>query len=194
VALMRAPIAGFLLAIVLGACVSPARAEDHLAPLAFLEGCWIGAFEGQELQDRRCFAAILNGHAVRDTHTVLGVGYGGETTYVWNAQTQRIEVSYLANDGGLMSGSVALDADGVLRMSDGRYVGADGEVLMLRSHWRRSGEGFTVVTEQQRAGAWAPLMAITYVRAPRPDVGAPEGKTPQNKRPGVSRAFPIPWG
>lgn len=159
-------IRALALSFLLAACATSVRAEeDHLAPLAFLNGCWIGTFEGpQALHDERCFTTILNGHAVRDTHTVVGAGYGGETTYVWNAETQRIEVSYVANDGGLMLGRVEQGADGVLWMRDGRYVGADGRVLALRSRWERRGDGFAVISEQERDGAWAPLMTITYVR------------------------------
>ncbi len=156
-----------LAAIALAACATPALAEDHLAPLAFLNGCWIGTFDGpQRAQDERCFTTILDGHAVRDEHTVIGAGYGGETTYVWNAQTERIEVSYISNDGGLMFGRIEQDADGVLWLRDGRYVGADGAVLTLRSHWERQGEGFAVVTEREEGGRWQPFMRISYVRRP----------------------------
>lgn len=156
-----------LAAMALMACATPVRAEDHLAPLAFLHGCWIGTFDGpQALRDERCFESTLNGHMLRDTHTVLGVGYGGETSYVWNAETQRIEVYYVANDGGLMTGRVERDADGVLWMREGRYVGADGGVQQLRSRWVRNGaDAFTVVTEREENGVWAPLMTIAYERA-----------------------------
>lgn len=160
-------IRGVLCALALAAYATPARAdEDHLAPLAFLNGCWDGTFDGpQHLRDERCFTTILNGHAVRDAHNVLGTGYGGETTYVWNAETQRIEVSYVANDGGLMTGRVEQGADGALVFLDSRYIGADGHILLLRSRWERQGEGFAVVTEEQLNGAWRPMMRISYVPA-----------------------------
>lgn len=159
-------IRALALSLALGACATSVRAEeDRLAPLGFLNGCWIGTFDGsQALQDERCYTTVLYGHMLRDTHTVVGAGYGGETTYVWNAETQRIEVSYVASDGGLMTGRVEQGADGVLWMHDGRYVGADGRVLALRSRWERRGDGFVVISEQQRDGAWAPLMTITYAR------------------------------
>lgn len=156
-----------LLALTLFGCATPARAEDALAPLAFLHGCWVGVFEGgQGLRDERCYAPVLEGRALRDVHTVVGAGYGGETTYVWNAETRRIEVSYIANDGGLMRGHVEADDAGVLWVRAARYVGADGRVQQLRSHWERAGaDAFTVVTEREENGAWAPLMRIAYRRA-----------------------------
>ncbi len=146
-------------ALALAACATPAVADDHLAPLAFLNGCWIGAFDQPEgAQDERCYERDLNGYLLRDTHTVLGAGYGGETSYVWNGETQRIEVFYVANDGGFMTGHV-VEEGGVLWVRDGHYVGADGHVLNLRSHWERGAdETFVVVTEQEQNGVWAPMM------------------------------------
>lgn len=160
---MRAMIA----ALALAACATPVAAEDRLAPLDFLGGCWIGTFEGpQALRDERCFERDLNGHRVHDTHTVVGVGYSGETSYVWNAETQRIELVYFANDGGQMTGRV-VEEGGQLWVQDGRYVGSDGAVQRLRSHWVRDGaDAFTVVTERDENGVWAPMMRIAYVRAP----------------------------
>lgn len=154
-----------LVALALLACAAPARAqEDRLAPLLFLNGCWTGTFEGGSVRDDRCFEPMLDGRALRDRHTVVGVGYGGETIYAWNAETRRIEVTYFANDGGLMTGRVA-EEDGVLWMRDGRYVSPRGDVQNLRSRWVRTAEGFVTETEREDGGEWRPLMRIRYVRA-----------------------------
>lgn len=160
-------IRAMFIALALCACATPAAAQDRLAPLAFLEGCWMGVFDGPGRQrDERCYVRDLNGRLLRDTHTVVGAGYGGVTSYVWNAEMQRIEVFYVANDGGLMTGHVA-EEGGVLGVRDARYVGADGHVLNLRSRWERTGaETFVVVTEREENGAWTPLMRISYERAP----------------------------
>jgi hypothetical protein len=156
-------------ALALTACASAAVAEEEqLELLGFLHGCWIGTFEGaQELRDERCFQPMLGGRFLRDTHTVVGTGYGGETIYAWNAQAERIEATYYASDGGLMTGRVAAENDGFLWLRDGRYVGPDGRLQHLRSRWIRSGEGgFTVETEREEDGAWVMLMRITYAHAP----------------------------
>lgn len=158
------------LALALALVASPAcattPAEDRLAPLAFLEGCWTGTFEGAALRDERCYQRDLNGHVLRDVHTVVGAGYGGETLYAWNAETQRIEVMYYANDGGLMTGRVA-EEGGSLWVLDARYVSESG-VQHLRSRWVREGEGFAVETDRFEDGAWVRFMRIDYVRAPSP--------------------------
>lgn len=154
-----------LLALALAACATPAQAqEDRLAPLAFLHGCWTGVFDGPgNARDDRCFEPALDGRVLRDRHTVVGVGYGGETLYAWNAETQRIEVSYFANDGGLMTGRVA-EEGGVLSVLDARYVSPRGDVQSLRSRWVRTASGFVTETEREEGGVWRPLMRITYVR------------------------------
>lgn len=109
----------------------------------------------------------MGGRYLRDTHTVRGTGYGGETLYAWNAETQRIEASYFARDGGLMNGIVAEEADGQLWLRDGRYIGVDGAVQHLRSHWIRNADGgFTVETQRLEGDAWRQMMRIIYVRAP----------------------------
>ena len=157
-----------LLAVLLSACATSARVEDPLAPLAFMQGCWIGSFDSPDgLQDERCYQR--RDGQVRDRHTVLGTGYGGETTYVWNAQTQRIEVTYVATDGSRMTGVVRVEEDGQLWLRDGRHVGPDGAVQMLRSRWiPNPGGGFTVDTQREEGGVWRQFMRITYVRASAP--------------------------
>jgi hypothetical protein len=155
------------LSLMLAACATSARADEPLAPLAFLQGCWAGSFDSPGgLQDERCFEPMQGGRFVRDTHTVVGTGYGGESIYAWNAELRRIEVSYFAADGGLMSGVVAEESDG-LWLREGRYVGPDGAIQSLRSHWIRNDlDGFTVETHRLEDGEWRQLMRIIYVRAP----------------------------
>ncbi len=156
------------LALALTACATPTQAEDELAPLGFLRGCWVGSFDSPDgLTDERCFESMQGGRYLRDTHTVRGTGYGGEAIYAWNAERHRIEVTYFASDGGLMTGVVGVETDGLLLMRDGRYVGPDGAVQMLRSRWlRNEGGGFTVETEREENGEWRQMMRIIYTPAP----------------------------
>jgi len=155
-----------LLAVLLSACATSARDEDPLAPLAFMEGCWIGSFDSPDgLQDERCYER--RDDQIRDRHTVLGTGYGGETTYAWNAQRQRIEATYLASDGSRMTGVVRVEDNGQLWLRDGRHVSPDGSVQVLRSRWISTPDGgFTVETQRQENGEWRQFMRIIYVRAP----------------------------
>ncbi|GAM99590.1 hypothetical protein U91I_03244 [alpha proteobacterium U9-1i] len=153
-----------LAALALAGCASVARADEPLAAMAFFEGCWVGAFEGAgELRDARCFSPMQGGKQWRDTHEVVGTGYGGETIYAWDADAGRIDIAYYANDGGLMRGAATSNAAG-FDVSDARYVGADGSVQRLRSRYVRTTQGFETITEREEGGVWRPFMRIAYTR------------------------------
>lgn len=147
---------------------TPARAESELAPLAFLHGCWVGSFDSPDgLTDQRCFEPIMGGRFLRDTHSVVGAGYGGETIYAWNAERRRIEATYYASDGGLMTGVVADEGESGLWLREGRYVGANGALQHLRSRWIRDGnDSFTIETQREENGEWRQMSRIIYRRAP----------------------------
>lgn len=161
--MMRALAAAALIAAWTGA----AHAEDRLAPLAFLQGCWIGAFaEPEELRDERCATRMYDGAYLRDVHTVVGTDYGGETIYRWNPETQRIELTYYASDGAVLTGHV-VEAGEAGALMEGRYLGADGSVQLLRSRWEKAGpDNYTVITETGAEGEWRELMRIAFERAP----------------------------
>lgn len=150
-------------ALALAGCASVARADEPLAAMVFFEGCWVGAFEGSEIRDERCFTPMHGGRQWRDTHEVVATGYGGETIYAWDAAMHRIDIAYYANDGGLMRGAGTLTADG-FALAEARYVGADGGEQSLRSRYVRVGEGFEAITERAESGVWRPFMRITYRR------------------------------
>jgi hypothetical protein len=155
-----------LAAFVLCSATTAARAQPGpLAPLAFLEGCWIGTFdEPGAPRDERCFTFANGGRHLRDVHTVVDAGYSGETIYAWDAAARQIVVAYFANDGGLMHGVVSMSGE-TLSIPDARYVSPNGEVQHLRSRWVRQAEGFVTETEREEGGVWRPLMRITYARA-----------------------------
>lgn len=146
-----------------------AQAQSGVDVFAQIEGCWLGTFDGGEIEDERCITPMNGGRQWRDVHTVVGVGYGGETIYAWDADAGHIAVMYFANDGGLMRarGDVVL---GGIDFSDARYVGADGQVQELRSRWRiPAGDRFEVVTERRENGEWRSFMRIEYRRASGPE-------------------------
>lgn len=132
--------------------------------MAYFEGCWIGAFDGGDLRDERCFTPMQGGKQWRDTHNVVGTGYGGETIYAWDAAARRLDIAYYANDGGLMRGVAMLTPEG-FDLSEARYVGADGGEQRLRSRYVRTAQGFDAITEREEGGVWRPFMRIRYVRS-----------------------------
>lgn len=157
-------IRGVVAAVALAAFAVPAQAQTPLQAMAFLEGCWVGSFEGADLRDERCFTPMHGGNQWRDVHEVVGTGYGGETIYAWDAEAGQIVATYYASDGALMRGVVTTE-EGVLVMRDGRYVSPSGEVQHLRSRWIRQGDGFVTETERLEEGGWRPFMRIVFERA-----------------------------
>jgi len=136
-----------------------------MAPFAPLIGCWRGAFEGNaDLHDERCFAPMLEGRYVRDTHFVRPTSYGGETIYFVDAQRAGLAFTYYASDGSMSSGAVRAE-EGALVFDAHTYVGADGATQRLRSRWTiESAERFVVVSEREVDGVWQPWGRITYTR------------------------------
>lgn len=154
-----------LLALLLTACATSARAEPLRDALQAFDGCWTGAFAGSERRDIRCLTQLNAGQQWKDEHTVEGAGYGGMSIYAWDPELQRIDLTYYASDGALMRGYAVAQPDGLL-FPDARYIGADGVVQHLRSRWRITGaDAFEAVTEREQGGVWSELMRITYVRA-----------------------------
>lgn len=156
-----------LCALALAACATPALADDHLAPLAPLIGCWRGAFEGQpNITDERCFQPMLGGSYVRDTHAVRPTEYVGESVYFYDAAAQRLAFTYYAGGGGMSSGDVRSEG-GALVFDPYTFVNADGTTLHLRGTWRfESADRYVATSEIEEGGQWRPFMRITYVRAP----------------------------
>ena len=161
-----------LIAVLLSACATSARADDQMAPFAPLLGCWRGAFEGNDaIHDERCFEPMLDGRYVRDVHYVRPTTYGGETIYFFDVQRGALAFTYYASDGGMTSGGVQL-APGELVFDPQTYAGADGATQQMRSHWVIYGaERFVATTEVERDGAWWPWGVITYVREDRRALG-----------------------
>jgi hypothetical protein len=155
------------------AWAAPAQAANQLDVFRALEGCWVGTFEDANgLQDERCFTPMQSGKQWRDVHAVVGVGYGGETIYAFDAEADRIVVTYYANDGGLMRGHADV-VDGGVDFPDARYVGADGAVQDLRSRWHLMGaDRFDIATERREGGVWRLFMRLSYRRAAAPETAA----------------------
>ncbi|HVY86626.1 MAG TPA: hypothetical protein VG943_15940 [Caulobacterales bacterium] len=165
---MRALAMSALAALCLSA--APAHADEPLATLAFFQGCWRGDFGGQNgVTDDRCFAPMLHGKYVRDTHEVRNAPapYAGETIYYLDAQTHRIGFTYYASDGGISRGFAEPGEGGGLVFPPGEYVGADGSTLTMRARWTPDGpDRYVAVAEIEDHGVWREHLRISYRRAP----------------------------
>jgi len=141
------------------------------AAMHFYLGCWHGAFAGSAtVTDDRCFAPMLGGQYVRDTHEVRGAPepYSGETIYYTDAQAQRVAFTYYASDGGMSRGFADPGQDGLIMFPPGQYVGSDGSTLTMRATWTPDGPNrYVAVAEIQLPnGQWQEHLRIVYTRAP----------------------------
>jgi len=157
---MRRPPA--LLALVLLA--APAAAADAPAdafkPLAFLAGhCWKGGSADGRRTDEHCFAWMLDGRGLRDTHVVRAPGQDdarGETVYYVNSATKRIEYLYVESGGGFSRGTVEPQADAIL-FPDAPYVD-EGQTLTVRARWTpRGASEYEAWAEAKTREGWSTL-------------------------------------
>ncbi len=159
-----------LAAIAAALFAGAAQAGDGpIAQMDFFQGCWLGVFGGSgAVTDERCFAPMLGGVYVRDTHVVHGAAsaYSGETIYYLDGPARRLAFTYYASDGGIARGFATVDEHGVT-FSPGQWIGADGRTLTMRSSWREEGPNrYVAVSEIEENGQWREHLRITYTRAP----------------------------
>jgi hypothetical protein len=152
-------------ALTLAACATPVAAQDAMAPLAPLTGCWRGTFANQpDIHDDRCFEPVLDGRIVRDVHYVRPTEYAGETTYFQDGGA--LSFVYLNTERGVARGTILPDGER-LAFPPHAYVALDGATQHLRSTWRiESADRFVVESEREENGAWVAFALITYERVP----------------------------
>jgi hypothetical protein len=133
-------------------------------PLAFLVGhCWNGTFPDGRGSDQHCFSWIYGGKFVRDEH-VAHHGAGrpddyGESIYLWDASSGKLEYLYIESAGGYSRGTVSAEP-GALVFPAATYTEA-GQLQHYRSRWQRSGsEAYDVITEFQSGERWVPGFTV----------------------------------
>jgi hypothetical protein len=164
-----APVLGAfaVMATALAGAVGANSASDPLQPLAFLAGhCFKGEVAAGKDTDEHCFSWLYGGKALRDVHTVRGLGhpdYVGESTYYYDSGAKRIEYLYIENAGGVMRGTVE-PGDGALVFPPTTYV-ANGQAMTLRVRWTLQGNGYEAWSEAQDNGGWATMFKVRMSRS-----------------------------
>ena len=161
---MRRLLATLALALAsLAGTAGAADSADLLKPFGFLAGhCWKGSFADGKRTDEHCFAWMLDGRALRDTHVVRAPGQAdgaGETIYYVNAGTHRVEYLYVENQGGFSRGAVEMLPEALL-FPDTQYV-ADGESLTYRARWTPKGpDAYEAWSEAQTRDGWSTMFKL----------------------------------
>jgi len=147
--------------------VRAASPADPYQPLAFLIGhCWKGTFAHSSRSDEHCFSWIYGGKFVRDQHVVHLDGQPdgfGESIYLWNPASAKLEYLYIESAGGFSRGEVTVE-DGALVFPAASYL-EKGQTQTYRSRWQRAGDdAYEVVTEFQAQDRWVPGFSLRMQR------------------------------
>lgn len=149
-----------LLSAVAGAQAAPAEA---LKPMAFLAGhCWKGEFPGGQQTDEHCFEWMLNGHALRDVHTVRAPGkpdYVGETIYYYDSAARQVAYLYVENSGGYSHGAMQPTTSG-LDFPEAKYINGS-TVLPYRTQWTINSDSYTAFSEIYVKEKWITQFRMT---------------------------------
>jgi len=153
---------------VFGCSAANAQHAEFPGPLDPLIGnCWTAEFPESNLLNTHCYRLVNNGTAIEDRHVVSGGPnpYGGVTIYYFDRESRRIRYTYLASDGGSSHGSLLPAPDGFV-VPDDRYVGSDGQVLLLRSTVTFSGtDAYRIRSDASDNSGSRPLFDLSFTRA-----------------------------
>ncbi|MRW91660.1 hypothetical protein GJ699_16835 [Duganella sp. FT80W] len=142
--------------LLLSSTVAQAAPAEALKPMAFLAGhCWKGEFPGGQQTDEHCFQWTLDGHALRDVHTVRAPGkpdYVGETLYYYDSAAQQVAYLYLENSGGYSHGTMKPTTTG-LEFPEARYINGS-MVLPYRSQWTIGTDSYEAFSEMYIKDKW----------------------------------------
>lgn len=152
-----------LLSSVLAGAVAQAAPAEALKPMAFLAGhCWKGEFPGGKQTDEHCFQWMLDGHALRDVHTVRAPGkpdYVGETIYYYDAAAKLVSYLYVENGGGFSRGTMKPTAQG-LEFPEAQYING-GLVLPYRVQWTVNADSYEAFSEMYVKEKWVTQFRMT---------------------------------
>jgi hypothetical protein len=142
---------------------------DELKHMEFLAGsCWQGPFPDGKSTDSHCYKWFQRGRYLRERHEVIGSNppYGGETTFYWDHDTKTVKYIYLANNGGIATGT-SIAENGAVKYPDERYIGADGEFFVRAEMKQIDDNSYAMRAEMKgKDGKWAEFVNATYTRKP----------------------------
>ena len=142
----------------------------QLAKFESYLGGWTASFKVQAGQapvsDVTLFEKVLNGKALKTTHSINDGVYGGESYIFWNNTTQRLEFHYFTTADFMTTGYLEFvsenefvayeDVTGKSQMSQG--------ITKVKSASKLLGDKMTVSTSYLKNGEWTTPETREYVR------------------------------
>ena len=145
-----------LMLLLLSSAAAQAAPAEALKPMAFLAGhCWKGEFPDGKQTDEHCYSWLLDGHALRDVHTVRTPGkpdYVGETIYHYDSAAKVVSYLYVENGGGFSRGTMKPTATG-LEFPEAQYINGS-MVLPYRVQWTVNANSYEAFSEMYVKDKW----------------------------------------
>jgi len=159
-----------LLAAVPWAAAGEPFLEPHLAFLSPLlgktmKGSFTTSTPEKPIVDVQRWERVLNGHAVRLTHSINNGVYGGETIILWDPQKQAVVYYYFTTAGFMTTGAMA--ANGSQIVTHESVQGDSDGITEVRSTCDLQPEGaLHVKAEYFKRGQWTFGHEATYRPTP----------------------------
>ena len=133
-------------------------------------GGWTASFNVQPGQapvnDVTLFEKVLNGKALKTTHSINDGMYGGESYIFWNNTTQRLEFHYFTTADFITTGYLEFVSDNEFVAYEdvtGKSQVAQG-ITKVKSSSKLLGETMTVSTSYLKNGEWTTPETRVYRR------------------------------
>jgi hypothetical protein len=148
--------------------------NPHLEPLRPLLGkTWKGVFDGSKPDkptvDIARWERALNGQAVRLFHSINQGVYGGETLFIWNEKSQKIEFFYFTTANYMTTGTLEV-RNGKIDTHETVKGDASGITEVRATTEILPGNKFHVKAEYLKNGEWALGHEVTYEEDPHGEV------------------------
>ncbi len=122
------------------------------------------------VKDVTLFEKVLNGKALRTTHSVNNGAYGGESYVLWNAKASRLEFYYFTTANFFTTGWMEFTGPNTFVA----YENVTGEsktssgITQVKSTSELGGDKMTVSTSYLKNGEWTPAEKRQYTRTNKP--------------------------
>lgn len=144
---------------------------EKLRPL--IGKTWRGEFKNstpeRPVVDISRWERVLNGQAIRVTHSINNGEYGGETVIFWSEEKKSLAYHYVTTAGFQTSGTMSVY--GTKFTSIEKVSGSSGGITEVRATGEIRSDGTLYIrSEYLKDGQWVPGRETTYREAPDAEV------------------------
>lgn len=164
---------GLMVAMLMPLSVRAADADPFADITSMVGKTWRGEGagpDGKKIVDQSRWEWALGGKAVRVTHILADLSYGGETLVFWDKPRNTLIYHYFTTAGFHTQG--VMHAEGPGKLIAEEDVAGHPKITKVRSTLTLKDGGLTNQTEFFADGQWTPGHTIIYREAEKPDLPA----------------------